>query len=174
MKGRLYRLVDKAVAYSRVRSPWILHLDTGGCNGCSIETFAALSPRYDLERFGIVSKGNPRHTDILIIGGAVTRKIKNQLRRIYDQTPQPKAVAAIGSCAITKGIFHDSYNIVGPLDKIMPVDVYVYGCPPKPENIINGVVKALGIWQKRVKTTVEKKENKEEYLSTPIPASKYN
>jgi len=151
MKGRLYKLVDRAVAYSRVKSPWLLHLDASGCNGCGIETFAALSPRYDVERFGIVSKANPRHTDILLLNGAVSRKIKNQLRRIYDQTPEPKVVVAVGSCAISKGVFHDAYNIVGPLDKIMPVDVYVYGCPPKPENIINGVVKALSIWQKKLK-----------------------
>jgi NADH-quinone oxidoreductase B subunit len=157
MKGRLYRLVDRAVAYSMIRSPWMLHMDTGGCNGCSIEAFAALSPRYDLERFGIVSKANPRHTDILLIGGAVSRKIKNQLRRVYDQTPEPKAVVAIGSCAISKGVFHDAYNIVGPLDKIMPVDVYVCGCPPKPENIINGVAKALGIWRSKMDDAIKKK-----------------
>ena len=157
MEGDLYRLLDRAVAYSRIKSPWILHLGTGGCNGCSIETFAALTPRYDLERFGIVSKANPRHTDILLIEGAVSRKIKNQLRRIYDQTPEPKVVVAIGSCAITKGVFHDAYNIVGPLDRIMPVDVYVYGCPPKPENIINGVVKGLGIWKKKMDAKIRSK-----------------
>ena len=157
MEGNLYRLLDRAVAYSRIKSPWILHLGTGGCNGCSIETFAALTPRYDLERFGIVSKANPRHTDILLIEGAVSRKIKNQLRRIYDQTPEPKVVVAIGSCAITKGVFHDAYNIVGPLDRIMPVDVYVYGCPPKPENIINGVVKGLGIWKKKMDAEIRSK-----------------
>ena len=149
MKGIIYRIVDRAVNYARVKSPWMLHLDTGGCNGCSIETFAALSPRYDVERLGIVSKSNPRHTDILVISGAVSRKIKNQLRRIYDQTPEPKAVVAVGSCAISKGVFHDAYNIVGPLDAIMPVDVYVYGCPPKPENIINGIIKGLDAWKKK-------------------------
>jgi len=150
MKGNMYRLVDRAVGYARLKSPWILHLDTGGCNGCSIESFATLSPRYDLERFGIVSKCNPRHTDILLICGAVTRKIRGQLRRIYDQTPDPKVVIAVGSCAITKGVFHDAYNIVGPLDAIMPVDVYVCGCPPKPENIINGVVMGLDAWKKKM------------------------
>ena len=156
MRGRLFRLVDRAVGHARLKSPWILHLDVAGCNGCSIETFAALTPRYDIERFGMVSRANPRHTDILMIGGAVSRKIKNQLRRIYDQTPEPKVVMAIGSCAISKGVFHDAYNIVGPLDKIMPVDVYVCGCPPKPENIINGVVKALGIWKRRMEAARSK------------------
>ena len=143
MKGVLYRLLEKPINYARRKSPWILHLDTGGCNGCAIETFAVLSPRYDIERFGGLSKANPRHTDILVISGAVSRKIKPMLRRIYDQTPEPKVVMAIGSCAITKGVFHDSYNIVGPLDKVMPVDVYVPGCPPKPEAIFHGLLQAL-------------------------------
>lgn len=155
VKGSLYKIVDKAIMKSRIKSPWILHLDVAGCNGCSIETFAALTPRYDLERFGIVSKANPRHTDVLIIGGAVSRNIKDQIKRIYDQTPDPKVVVAVGSCAISKGVFHDAYNIVGPLDKIIPVDVYVYGCPPKPENIINGVATALGIWQKKMKKAID-------------------
>ncbi len=149
VKRTLYRIVDKAVNYARAKSPWVLHLDTGGCNGCAIETFAVLSPRYDIERFGGVSKANPRHSDILIISGAVSRKIKERLRRIYDQTPDPKIVIAVGSCAITKGVFHDAYNIVGPLDKIMPVDVYIPGCPPKPEAIINGLVQGLSLWRKK-------------------------
>ncbi len=151
MRKSIYRLVDKAVSHARMKSPWMLHFDTGGCNGCSIETFAALTPRFDVERFGIVSKNNPRHTDILVIGGAVTRKISRQLKTIYEQTPEPKVVIAVGSCAISKGVFHDSYNIVGPLDRIMPVDVYVYGCPPKPENIINGIIKGLDIWKSKSK-----------------------
>lgn len=143
------KLGKKVMAYARIKSPWILHLDTGGCNGCAIETFAILSPRYDIERFGGVSKANPRHSDILVISGSVTRKIEPMLRRVYDQTPEPKAVIAVGSCAITKGVFHDSYNVSGPLDRIMPVDVYVPGCPPKPEAILQGVIKALDIWKEK-------------------------
>jgi ech hydrogenase subunit C len=143
MKAVLYRLLEKPLNYARRKSPWVLHMDTGGCNGCAIETFALMSPRYDMERFGAVSKANPRHTDILIISGAVTRKIKPMLKRIYEQTPEPKAVMAVGSCAITKGVFHDSYNIVGPVDRIMPVDVYVPGCPPKPDAILGGFLKVV-------------------------------
>jgi NADH-quinone oxidoreductase B subunit len=146
----LFRLRDRIVRFGAVRSPWVLHMDTGGCNGCSIELFAILNPRFDVERFGGVSKANPRHTDVLLIDGAVTRKIAPVLRRIYDQTPEPKAVIAVGTCAISKGIFHDSYNIVGPLEKIMPVDVYVPGCPPKPEAILQGIVKALEIWRNKL------------------------
>ena len=151
MTGKsLFRLKDRLLRYAAVRSPWVLHMDTGGCNGCSIELFAILNPRFDIERFGGVSKANPRHTDILLIDGAVTRKIAPVLKRIYEQTPEPKAVIAVGTCAISKGIFHDSYNIVGPLDKIMPVDVYVPGCPPRPDAILQGVVKTLEIWRKQL------------------------
>ena len=146
----LFRLKDRLVRYAAVRSPWILHMDTGGCNGCSIELFAILNPRFDIERFGGVSKANPRHTDILLIDGAVTRKIAPVLKRIYEQTPEPKAVIAVGTCAISKGVFHDSYNVVGPLERIMPVDVYVPGCPPRPDAILQGVVKALDIWRNKL------------------------
>ncbi len=146
----IFRLKDRMLRYAAARSPWVLHMDTGGCNGCSIELFAVLNPRFDIERFGGVSKANPRHTDILLIDGAVTRKIAPVLRRIYEQTPEPKAVIAVGTCAISKGIFHDSYNIVGPLDRIMPVDVYVPGCPPRPDAILHGVVRALEIWRERI------------------------
>ena len=137
------------INYARRKSPWILHLDTGGCNGCSIEIFALLTPKYDVERFGVPSKQNPRHSDVLIIDGAVSKKIAPRVKRIYEQTPEPKVVMAVGACAITKGIFHDAYNITGPLDKIIPVDVYVPGCPPKPEAIIDGLVKALSLWRKK-------------------------
>jgi len=149
VKTMLFRLVEKTLNYARKKSPWFLHLDTGGCNGCSIELFAVLNPRYDIERFGGLSKANPRHTDILLIDGAVTKKIRPRLERIYQQTPEPKVVVAVGSCAISKGIFHDAYNIDGPLDKIMPVDVYIPGCPPKPEAILQGVMKALQLWEEK-------------------------
>ena len=151
MVGRsLFRLRDKVLKHAAMRSPWVLHMDTGGCNGCSIELFAVLSPRFDIERFGGLSKNNPRHTDILLIDGAVSRKIEPALRRVYEQTPEPKAVIAVGTCAISKGIFHDAYNITGPLENVMPVDVYVPGCPPRPDAILQGVVKALEIWRQKL------------------------
>ena len=146
MRKALYRLIDRA----RIKSPWILHLDTGGCNGCDIEIFACLTPRYDVERFGMVEKGNPRHADVLMVTGAVTKKMKPRLRRIYDQMPEPKVVVGIGSCAISTGVFQGAYNIAGPLERIIPVDVYVAGCPPKPENIINGVIQGLEIWRRKL------------------------
>ncbi len=131
------------------RSPWIIHLDTGGCNGCDVELFSLLSARYDVERFGTLEKGNPRQGDILVVTGAVNRKIAPRLKRIYDQMPHPKAVLAIGTCTASCGVFRGSYNIVGPLHKHIPVDVYVHGCPPKPEAIIDGLLKAVEIWSSR-------------------------
>ncbi len=125
------------------KSPWLLHFDAGGCNGCSIEVKALATPRYDIERFGCLFKPCPRHADILIVTGIVTRQAKERLIRIYEQMPRPKKVIAVGTCAISGGIFRNSYNFAGPVDKIIPVDCYVYGCPPKPEAIIKAVLKIL-------------------------------
>jgi membrane-bound hydrogenase subunit mbhJ len=124
------------------KSLWIFHINTGSCNGCDIEIIAALTPRYDLERFGIKLVGSPRHADVLLITGPVTRQMADKVKRAYEQTPDPKVVIVVGNCGNTGGVFHESYNLVGPVDNIIPVDVYVVGCPPRPEAIINGVVKA--------------------------------
>jgi ech hydrogenase subunit C len=150
VRSVMCRLVKKAVNYSRKKSPWMLHLDTGGCNGCTIEIFASLTPRYDIERFGAVDKGNPRHADIFLVDGTITKKIAPRLKRIYGQMPEPKVVIAIGSCAITGGVFKGAYNVAGPLDKIIPVDIYVPGCPPRPEAIIDGMIKGLNIWERKL------------------------
>ena len=127
------------------RSLWVFHVNTGSCNGCDIEIIAALTPRYDVERFGIKLVGTPRHADVLLVTGPVTREMAKKLKRIYDQVPDPKAVMVVGNCGSTGGVFYESYNLVGPVDKIIPVDVYVPGCPPRPEAIIQGVVK---LWEK--------------------------
>ena len=124
------------------RSLWVFHLNTGSCNGCDIEIIAALTPRYDAERFGIKLVGTPRHADVLLITGPVTRQMKDKLLRVYKQTPDPKVVMVVGSCGISGGVFYESYNLLGPVDKFVPVDVYVQGCPPRPEAIIEGVAKA--------------------------------
>jgi membrane-bound hydrogenase subunit mbhJ len=124
------------------RALWVYHLNTGSCNGCDIEIVAALTPRYDVERFGIKLVGSPRHADVLLVTGPVTRQMEARLRRIYAQTPEPKAVMVVGNCGVEGDVFHESYNLVGPVDQIIPVDVYVHGCPPRPEAIIDGVVKA--------------------------------
>jgi membrane-bound hydrogenase subunit mbhJ len=130
------------------RALWVFHVSTGSCNGCDIEILAALTPRYDVERFGIRLVGTPRHADVLLVTGAVTRMMAERLKRIYEQTPDPKAVVVVGGCGSTSGVFHESYNLVGPVDRIIPVDVYVPGCPPRPEAIIDGVVKAVAKLEK--------------------------
>ena len=135
------------------RALWVYHLNTGSCNGCDIEILAALTPRYDLERLGIVLVGSPRHADVLLVTGPVTRQMAPRLKRIYEQTPDPKVVIAIGSCGIEGGVFYESYNLVGPIDQFIPVDVYVPGCPPRPEAIIEAVVKA---WVKLEKAAGQK------------------
>lgn len=129
--------------FLRKKSPWLLHYNTGSCNGCDIEVVASLTPIHDLERFGIVRKGSPRHADILAITGPITKQSEKRLIRLYEQTPDPKVVIAIGNCPISNCIFNGCYNVVGPLDRLIPVDVYVPGCPPRPQAIIDGVMKAI-------------------------------
>ena len=125
------------------KSLWVFHVNTGACNNCDIEILDALTPRFDLERFGILLVGTPRHADALLVTGPVTMQAAPRLRHIYEQMAKPGWVIAVGGCACSCGIFDGSYHIVGPVDKIIPVDIYIPGCPPKPEAIISGVVKAL-------------------------------
>lgn len=125
------------------KSPWVFHLGASACNNCDIEILDVLTPRFDVERFGIVLVGSPRHADVLLVSGWVNRHALPRVKEVYRQVPNPKLVVAIGVCACTANMFRDSYNFVAPVDEILPVDVYVPGCPPKPEAIIAGVVKAL-------------------------------
>jgi membrane-bound hydrogenase subunit mbhJ len=124
------------------RSLWVFHLNTGSCNGCDIEIVAALTPRYDPERFGVKLVGSPKHADVLVVSGPVTKAMESRVRRVYEQMAEPRLVLGIGSC-MSGGVFYDSYTLAGPLEEIIPVDVYVPGCPPRPEAIIDGVVKAI-------------------------------
>ncbi|NJE09061.1 NADH-quinone oxidoreductase subunit B [Thermococcus sp. M39] len=140
------------------RSLWVFHASGGSCNGCDIEIIAALTPRYDAERFGIKLVGSPRHADVLLVTGAIPRDFADKLKRIYEQMPDPKAVIVVGNCGTSGGVFYDSYNLVGPIDEIIPVDVYVPGCPPRPEAIIDAVVKA---WLKLEKLEKELEGKKE-------------
>ncbi|HJJ35788.1 MAG TPA: NADH-quinone oxidoreductase subunit B family protein [Methanocorpusculum sp.] len=125
------------------KSLWVFHFNAGSCNGCDIEIVATLTPRYDPERFGVKLVGSPRHADVLLVTGPVTVQMADRLRRVYEQMPSPKVVMAVGTCAQSGGVFFDSYNLAGPVDQIIPVDVYVPGCAPRPEAIINGVVTAI-------------------------------
>jgi NADH-quinone oxidoreductase B subunit len=134
----------KALDWARAKSPWLLHFNTGGCNGCDIELVAALTPKFDVERFGIRLQGSPRHADIMAVTGPVTSQIEDRLMRVYEQMPEPKRVVAIGTCAISGAPFKDCYNVHGGIDSLLKVDAYIPGCPPKPEAIIDGIAKLLG------------------------------
>jgi len=133
------------------KSPWILHYDGTSCNGCDIEVLACLTPLYDVERFGIINTGNPKHADILLITGSVNEQNIPVVKQLYEQMPDPKAVVAVGICATSGGIFAECYNVVGGVGKVIPVDVYVPGCAARPESIIDGVVKALDILEEKRK-----------------------
>jgi NADH-quinone oxidoreductase B subunit len=130
--------------WSRKKSPWILHLNSGACNACDIEIVAALTPRFDVERLGVLLKATPRHADVIISTGPVTRQIKDRIIRIYEQTPNPKFVIAVGACAMSGCVYRGAYNIMGGLDQVIPVNIYVPGCPARPDAILDGVVKLLG------------------------------
>ena len=135
--------VERVVRWARIKSPWVLHFNTGACNACDIEIIAALTPQYDIERFGILLKATPRHADVLVCSGPVTRQIRDRLLRIYDQMAEPKFVVACGTCSCSGGIFKGCYNVGGGIDTVIPVSVYIPGCPASPAAIIDGVVKLL-------------------------------
>lgn len=135
--------LDRFLKTSRIKSPWVLHFDCGSCNGCDIEILACLTPVYDLERFGIVNVGNPLHADVLLVSGTVNPRNRVVLKNLHVQMPAPKIVVAVGGCALSGGIFRGAYNVVGGIDRVIPVDVYVPGCPARPEAIIDGVAAGL-------------------------------
>lgn len=135
----------------RKKSPWILHYNAGSCNGCDIEILAALAPKYDLERFGVINTGNPKQSDIFLVTGPVTYRSRERLIELYTQMPEPKVVVAVGSCSCTGGVFRDMYNVEDGVDRYIPVDVYVAGCATSPELIIDGVVKGLEILEQKTK-----------------------
>jgi membrane-bound hydrogenase subunit mbhJ len=137
----LMRLVDRA----RRRSAWLFHFNAGACNGCDIELVACLTPRYDVEQAGIRLEGSPRHADILCVTGPVTRATREALASVHAQIPDPKVVVAIGSCPASGNVFDGSPMIEGPLDRVIPVDVYVPGCPPRPGAVMAGIAQAIAI-----------------------------
>jgi len=135
--------LDKIRLWGRLNSPWLIHFNSGSCNGCDIEVLAVLTPRYDVERFGVKLKGSPRHADVMVATGPVTRQARERLIRIHEQMPDPKFVVAVGSCALSGGAFRGCYGVAGGIDQVIPVNAYIPGCPPRPEAIIDGVVKLL-------------------------------
>ncbi len=152
-------VIKDFIEKSRLKSPWLVHFDCGSCNGCDIEVLACLTPLYDVERFGILNIGNPKHADMLLVTGTVNHRNKKVLKNLYDQMPHPKVVLALGACGTSGGVFREAYNVVGGVDKVIPVDVYVPGCAVKPEAIIDGVVTALGrLAEKRAEASASAKE----------------
>ena len=127
------------------KSPWVYIMKCTQCNGCSIEISAALTPKYDLERFGVLVRPTPRQCDIFIVSGFLNKKMKKRILNIIPQLAKPFAVIAVGSCAISGGAFRFSKNFCCAVDEIIDVDVYIHGCPPRPESIIDGVFKALKV-----------------------------
>ena len=136
--------LDKIVNWARIKSPWVIHFNSGACNACDIEILASLTPKHDLERFGVLLRGTPRHADVLLCSGPVTLQTRDRLKRIYEQMAEPKFVVAVGTCACSGGVFNGCYCVGGGVDSIIPVSAYIPGCPVRPEAIIDGVVKLLG------------------------------
>ena len=156
--GILQQLFPKA----GLRSLWVFHTNVGACNGCDIEILDALTPYFDVERFGIKLVGSPRHADVLLVAGPVTRPMEKPLKELYDAVPDPKIVMAIGACAVGGGPWFDTYNVVGGVDKVIPVDIYIPGCPSRPEAIINGVAQLLALAEKKIFPVKESQESPEE------------
>ena len=135
VEARTRQLLGRAVA--------IREVDAGSCNGCELEISGLTSPVYDCERFGIHFVASPRHADLLLVTGPVTRNMEVPLRKTYEATPAPKLVVAVGDCAKTCGVFQGSYAVMGSVDQVIPVDVFVAGCPPEPADILRGILAAL-------------------------------
>jgi membrane-bound hydrogenase subunit mbhJ len=134
--------IERILAASRMKSPWIYRINAGSCNGCDIEIGPCFCPRYDAEQIGAVLQGSPKHADILLITGAMTLRACEAVRNVYEQMPEPKAVVAIGSCPVTGNVFAGSPTIQNGVGSIIPIDVYVPGCPPRPQAIIAGIQQA--------------------------------
>jgi len=135
LAARTRRLLGRALA--------IREVDAGSCNGCELEISGLTGPVYDSERFGIHFVASPRHADLLLVTGPVTRNMEVPLRKTWEATPAPKLVVAVGDCARTCGVFAGSYAVVGSVDRVVPVDVFVDGCPPEPADILRGILTAL-------------------------------
>ncbi len=138
------------------RSPWLFRINAGSCNGCDVElaTTACIS-RYDVERLGCKYCGSPRHADIVLITGPLTARVKDKVLRVWNEIPEPKVTVAVGICPISGGVFREGYSIEGPVDRYLPIDVNVPGCPPRPQAIMEGVLEAVAIWRERMEADME-------------------
>jgi NADH-quinone oxidoreductase subunit B len=145
-RGFVTAKVDDVVSWARVNSLWPL---TFGLACCAVEMMQAASARYDMDRFGMLFRASPRQSDLMIVAGTLTNKMAPALRKVYDQMPEPKWVISMGSCANGGGYYHYSYSVVRGCDQIVPVDIYVPGCPPTAEALMYGVM----LLQKKIKRT---------------------
>ena len=135
----------RALISSRLkRSLHIRHLDSGACNGCDWELTALLNPYYDIQRLGIDFVASPRHADLLLVTGAMTRNLEEAARLTYEAMPEPRLVVAVGACAIGGGVFSQTYATAPSVESVLPVDVFIPGCPPRPEAVIHGLLTAVG------------------------------
>lgn len=135
------------------RSLHVRQVDAGSCNGCELEIAATTNPLFDLERFGVHFVASPRHADLLLVTGPVTRNMEIALQRTYEATPEPRIVVAVGACGCSGGIFGEGgYAALGGVDRVLPVDVYIPGCPPRPQAILNGLLVAMGVREARVRS----------------------
>lgn len=141
------------------KSPWIIHYNGSSCNGCDIEVLASIMPKYDIERFGALNTGNPKHSDILLITGSINSQNESVVKQIYDQMLEPKVVVACGICACSGGVFKNCYNVFGGADKVIDVDIYVPGCAVRPESIIDAIIKAREILNKKEKELKQTNKN---------------
>lgn len=141
---QLGRELERTIRRLFGRALAIREVDAGSCNGCEIEITGLTSPIYDMERFGMHFVASPRHADMLLVTGPVTRNMEVPLRKTYEATPHPKFVVAVGDCARTCGVFRGGYGVFGPVQAVIPVDVFVAGCPPEPQDILRGILRALG------------------------------
>ena len=139
------------IADSAAKSPWVYHINTGSCNGCDIELVAAVTPRFDAERFGVKLAGTPRHADIVVVTGPVTAQSKERLIRTLEQVPEPRVIVAMGTCPNSCNVFKNSYSVCGPLENFCHVDVSIACCSPKPEAVLAGIVQATEILKQKRK-----------------------
>ena len=154
-------IFERLLAKSRLKSPWIYRINSGSCNGCDIEIAPCFCPRYDAEQIGAVVQGSPKHADILLITGTMTLRARDAVRNVYEQMPEPKAVVAIGSCPATGNIFAGSPTILDGVASIVPIDVYVPGCPPRPQAIIRGIQQAAQLLAEGKTGKLEREKIKE-------------
>lgn len=135
VRGSIYSLFGRALN--------IRQLDPGSCNGCEVEIAALTNPYYDLERFGIHFVASPKHADMLLVTGPVTRNMAEAVRKTYEAVPEPRLVVAVGACGVSGGLFRDSFAVLGPVDSVIPVDGYIPGCPPTPALLVTGIMEVL-------------------------------